>query len=256
MMIGQALVKATAFTVNGVVLNFCLTHGITAQGLHLTQPTPTMLLLAATTAGFVSSFIVNPVERVKVLLQADPSLAGMGEIECVQRVLQQEGWFGFLGRGLGPTMLREVPSDAVYFSVYGLLMQQTWLTTVFLPEPWMASLAFGAAAGVASWLPVYPVDLVKTLVQNTQGGGKDQSSRSVEIKMANDSDQSVESDSNNTWMQVVRELYAAGGIGAFYEGMAPKLARAALFHAITFLMYDTILPIFEKILQGSSSSLL
>ncbi len=45
----------------------------------------------------------------------------------------------------------------------------------------------------------------------------------------------------DTW-QVMQDLYAAGGVGAFYDGITPKLLRAAVFHAVTFWVYDTILP--------------
>jgi solute carrier family 25 carnitine/acylcarnitine transporter 20/29 len=49
----------------------------------------------------------------------------------------------------------------------------------------------------------------------------------------------------DTW-QVVQDLYAAGGVGAFYDGITPKLLRAAVFHAVTFWVYDTILPSIES----------
>jgi solute carrier family 25 carnitine/acylcarnitine transporter 20/29 len=158
MMIGQGLVKACSFTVNAVVLNWEVAHASAPTD----SPTTAMFLIAAATAGFVSSFIVNPVERVKVLLQAASSSSkAESELECVRSVLKSEGWAGFLGRGLGTTMLREVPSDAIYFSVYGLLMQAVGggiggSDESMVLAPWLASLLFGAASGVASWIPVYP----------------------------------------------------------------------------------------------------
>ncbi len=157
MMMGQGLVKACSFTVNAVVLNWEVAHASS----QTESPTTAMFLIAAATAGFVSSFIVNPVERVKVLLQAASSSKAESELECIHRVLQSEGWTGFLGRGLGTTMLREVPSDAIYFSVYGLLMQAVGggiggSGETMVLAPWLASLLFGAASGVASWIPVYP----------------------------------------------------------------------------------------------------
>lgn len=45
------------------------------------------------------------------------------ELQCIQAVLKNEGWTGLFSRGLGPTLAREVPSYAIYFVVYGVLMQ-------------------------------------------------------------------------------------------------------------------------------------
>ena len=227
MMMGQGLVKATSFTVNTVVLNWEVAHAASQTD----SPTTAMFILAAASAGLVSSFIVNPVERVKILLQAASSSdrASESEWECIQRVVKSEGLGGFLGRGLGTTMLREIPSDAVYFSVYGLLMQAMAGSGAVM-APWLASLLFGATSGVASWIPVYPVDYVKTLVQDTNGS----------------SDEGAKA--RDTW-QVVQDLYASGGVGAFYDGITPKLLRAGVFHAVTFWVYDTILPSIESTLS-------
>ena len=40
---------------------------------------------------------------------------------------------------------------------------------------------------------------------------------------------------------VVRELYAAGGVRAFFPGFAPALARAVPANAATFLGYELAL---------------
>jgi solute carrier family 25 carnitine/acylcarnitine transporter 20/29 len=69
-----------------------------------------------------------------------------------------------------------------------------------------------------AWLPVYPIDVVKTLMQNTAGDNEEESA----------------------W-EVMREVYAQGGVGAFFDGITPKLIRAAVNHAITFTIYDMIM---------------
>jgi Mitochondrial carrier protein len=56
---------------------------------------------------------------------------------------------------------------------------------------------------------------VKTIVQNTEGD---------EISS----------------IQVVREIYESGGIGAFFDGLTPKMLRAAVNHAVTFWVYDLV----------------
>jgi Mitochondrial carrier protein len=203
MMIGQAIIKATAFSANTFMLNTLM--GVTFPN------TVIPLILAAAFAGFVTSFLVAPIERIKVMMQASDSYAN--ELDCARAVLIKEGWPGLLGRGLGPTLAREVPSYGIYFVVYGVL-SQTPLAVWLGPA---APLINGALSGMACWLPVYPVDVVKTLVQNTEGGT-----------------------TVSSW-SVAKQLYLQGGVGAFFDGLTPKMLRAALNHSVTFYMYDIIM---------------
>jgi hypothetical protein len=59
------------------------------------------------------------------MMQAQQTTIYANELECIQAVLKNEGWMGLFSRGLGPTLAREVPSYAIYFVVYGVLMQTT-----------------------------------------------------------------------------------------------------------------------------------
>jgi Mitochondrial carrier protein. len=136
------------------------------------------------------------------------------EIDCLRAIIinDNKGILGVLGKGLGPTLAREVPSYGIYFLIYGLLMQLPIATELGVAAP----LIFGALTGMASWIPVYPVDVVKTLVQ-TSDGTEDISALEVTVK-----------------------LYQEGGIGAFFDGLTPKMLRAAVNHSVTFFIYDII----------------
>lgn len=205
MMAGQALIKSVAFSVNAVALS------VIQQQMPDLLPVA-QLLMASCFSGFVTSFLVTPIERVKVMMQASGTGLYANEWECLQAILRTEGFKGLMGRGLGPTLAREVPSYGIYFFIYGFLMQTpaaAWLGK-------LAPLIFGALSGMASWLPVYPVDVVKTVVQNTEG-------------------------EDISAIQVTKDLYANGGIGAFFDGLTPKMLRAAVNHAVTFYIYDMIL---------------
>lgn len=234
MMIGQALIKSIAFSSNGFalgVLNDSNLLGVasslgssgveemggTAGGAEgAVAATPFMaLILAASFSGFVTSFIVAPVERVKVMMQAQQNSLYANELECIQAVLANEGWTGLFSRGLGPTLAREVPAYAIYFVVYGVLMQ----TPTAEALGGVAPLLCGAISGCACWLPVYPIDVVKTLVQNTEGG---------------DSASSID---------VAKQLYKDEGFGGFYNGLTPKMLRASVNHAVTFWVYDLMIGI-------------
>ena len=157
-MMGHAVIKALSFTVNAMVLSALLPY-------RDFIPLVTILLMAACTAGLAASFVVAPVERVKVMMQANGK-AYANEFECIRAVVAKEGWSGLFKRVLRTTMAREVPSDGIYFALYGYL-SQSHLASLFGAS---APLIFGAMAGCASWCPVYPIDSVKTIVQNTEGG--------------------------------------------------------------------------------------
>ena len=203
MMAGQAMIKAAAFSANTFMFNTLMdSHD---WGTNTVPP----LIIAAGFAGFVTSFLVAPIERIKVMMQASDTYTN--EWECGAAVLAKEGWIGLLGRGLGPTLAREVPSYGIYFVVYGILSQSLgWIGPA-------APLINGALAGMACWIPVYPIDVVKTMVQNTEGGTK-----------------------VSSWA-VATQIYKTGGIGAFFDGLTPKMLRAALNHSVTFYLYDIIM---------------
>lgn len=208
MMVGQASIKAVAFTVNLLVLHALIPY-------RDLLPHVTILLIAAFTAGLAASFIVTPVERIKVMMQANGKVYSSG-IQCIRSVVAKEGWCGLFTRGLRITMAREIPSDGVYFALYGYLSQSQLATYLGSAAP----LVFGAAAGCASWCPVYPIDCVKTVLQNTEGGSEICS-----------------------WEIAVDIYKNKGGVLAFYNGFTAKMMRAAVFHSMTFFAYEVVLDI-------------
>ena len=228
MMIGQALIKSVAFSANEQALESLKDFdwdtiglgsvvGATPEQNALISSSFLALILAASFSGFVTSFLVTPVERVKVMMQAQSTNSlYSNEIECIQAVLKNEGFLGLFSRGLGPTLAREVPSYAIYFVVYGLLIH-TNVAENYLGGT--APLVCGAMSGCACWIPVYPIDVIKTLVQNTEGG-----------------------DSSSAF-DIAIDLYKNEGIGAFFNGLTPKMLRASVNHAVTFWVYDFMMDV-------------
>mmetsp|Transcript_7397 Transcript_7397/g.12189 ORF Transcript_7397/g.12189 Transcript_7397/m.12189 type:complete len:408 (-) Transcript_7397:398-1621(-) len=227
MMIGQALIKSVAFSANALALESLADFDWNSIGLGDVVGTPEhaiisssfmTLILAASFSGFVTSFLVTPVERVKVMMQAQSTndAAYANELECIKAVLKNEGILGLFSRGLGPTLAREVPSYAIYFVVYGLLIH-TSIAENNLGAA--APLVCGAMSGCACWIPVYPIDVIKTLVQNTEGG-----------------------DSSSAF-DIAVQLYKEEGPGAFFNGLTPKMLRASVNHAVTFWVYDLMMDV-------------
>jgi len=69
-----------------------------------------------------------------------------------------------------------------------------------------------------AWIPVYPIDVVKTNIQVSDGvAGTDE-----------------------TFVGTAVDLWRSGGFGVFWDGIGPKLARAVVNHAVTFYVFDLV----------------
>lgn len=216
-MIGQAFIKSTLFAANAFALTLLVGNSGESNSASVLQ-----LCLAGCFSGFVGSFVINPIERVKVLMQADTGQVKRftSSIDCGLKVVQEDGIDGLVGRGLDATLWREVPGCALYFFVYAFLKQLSSDS----PIESFAPLLCGAAAGMIAWIPVYPFDVVKTSLQNKQG---------------NDGEK-------EGLVDMAIYLYNTQGIGVFYDGINPKLLRAAINHGVTFYVYDFIINLLDK----------
>lgn len=219
-MIGQSLIKATAFFSNSWALSVLEMPGmLTGSSSRLLN-----LIIAACFSGFVTSFLVAPIERVKILMQTDTDKKFKNELDCALNVIRTEddGIFGLVFRGLGATFAREIPGYGFYFFVYSFL--QDSVIGNYLAPLGISSLVCGAMAGISSWIPVYPIDVVKTAQQNTQGQGN-----------------------SKGFLETASELNGKYGVGVFFDGLGPKLVRAAVNHAVTFFAYDSFMSILQSI---------
>jgi solute carrier family 25 carnitine/acylcarnitine transporter 20/29 len=102
-MAGQAVIKACAFWSNSFALNFLLQGRASASLVELA--------LAAGFCGFVTSFVVNPIERIKVILQSkvNTNIGSDNYWRCFLDVLSTDGVGGLMFRGIEATLLREIP---------------------------------------------------------------------------------------------------------------------------------------------------
>ncbi|KAI1635032.1 mitochondrial carrier domain-containing protein [Biscogniauxia mediterranea] len=175
-------------------------------------------------AGFFSAIpmtaITAPFERVKVILQVQGQRLRPGEEPRykggldVVRQLYREGGVRSVFRGSAATLARDGPGSAAYFAAYEYIKRRLTPRDPATGRPQgdlslTAITCAGGAAGVAMWIPVFPVDTVKSRLQTAEG--------------------------NVGVGHIVRELYARGGVKAFFPGFGPALARAVPANAATFL---------------------
>ncbi|KIW66288.1 hypothetical protein PV04_08485 [Phialophora macrospora] len=186
--------------------------------------TPQYSIGQISAAGFFSAIpmtlITAPFERVKVLLQIQgqkelapgekPKYAGGVD---VVRQLYKEGGIRSVFRGSAMTLARDGPGSAAYFAVYEYVKRNLspkdaeGNATGELSLP--AVMTAGACAGVAMWIPVFPVDTIKSRIQTAEG--------------------------RPTISGVVSQVYRSGGLKAFFPGFGPALARAIPANAATFV---------------------
>ncbi|KAB8205822.1 mitochondrial carrier domain-containing protein [Aspergillus parasiticus] len=185
--------------------------------------TPQYTIGQISAAGFFSAIpmtlITAPFERVKVLLQIqgqNPPPPGQkpkysGGLDVV-RQLYKEGGIRSVFRGSAMTLARDGPGSAAYFAAYEYIKRSltpkdaNGNATGQLSMP--AVLAAGGAAGIAMWIPVFPVDTIKSRLQSAPG--------------------------KPTIGGTIRNVYASGGFKAFFPGFGPALARAVPANAATF----------------------
>jgi solute carrier family 25 carnitine/acylcarnitine transporter 20/29 len=97
--------------------------------------------------GFMSTLIVTPVDRVKIIFQNKEKLSLIK--------------ISTLYRGFIPTVCRETPGFGIYFSTY------QYLTTNYNKNNELyKSFCFGSMSGLNAWIFIYPSDLIKTKMQS------------------------------------------------------------------------------------------
>lgn len=207
-MAGQAIIKGVLFLQYNAARNALARANILGTFA---------LILAAASSGAVGSLVITPVERVKCVMQAMPAGSFKGPIACIREILRRDGTSGLFFRGLGATLLRELPACTFYFVTFDLT-KALLLGSGALPRTG-ALLISGAFAGAMSWIPVYPIDVVKTQIQIELDEGSEEASG---------------------FLGHARRLWQAGGFWAFWDGLGPKLARAILNHAVTFFVFDFV----------------
>ncbi len=165
------------------------------------------------------TLITAPFERVKVLLQiqGQKQLAPgekprySGGVDVV-RQLYKEGGIRSVFRGSAMTLARDGPGSAVYFATYETVKRKLTPKDPVTGQPGALSLpavmVAGGAAGIAMWIPVFPLDTIKSRLQSAEG--------------------------RPTIGSTIRSIHANGGFKAFFPGMAPALARAVPANAATF----------------------
>lgn len=192
-------------------------------------------------AGFISALpmtaVAAPFERIKVILQLQGQQASQSAAKAVTEGaaaaapkqftgaidvaahLYKTGGLKSVFKGSVATFARDGPGSALYFATYEYLKRR------LTPEGSTMSLGAisfaGGMAGVAMWVPVFPIDTIKS---NLQSSTKSQSIA-----------------------QVTKSIYQSGGLKAFFPGIGPALARSFPANAATFVGVELAYSFFTSV---------
>ncbi|KAL4095925.1 hypothetical protein PRIC1_009292 [Phytophthora ramorum] len=175
--------------------------------------------LAGGCAGAIGISIANPVDVIKVRMQADRSgklYRGVGD--AFSMIYQREGVRGFL-RGMPPNIQRGFIVNAAELGTYDH-SKELLISSGLLKEGVLAHTGASCVAGFAGAASSNPIDVVKTrlMSQPTDASGKGLHYKGM--------------------VDCVRKTFQEGGAGAFYKGFIPNWMRKAPWCVVFFVTYE------------------
>lgn len=125
-------------------------------------------LLAGGTAGTVGAIVTCPLEVIKTRLQSSAkatlNVDNHSMIKCFKIIVKNEGWKA-LFKGIGPNLVGNAPSRAIYFSTYSSVKRSLNRSFVNYPEHPLIHMTSAASAGFVSCTATNPIWVVKTRLQ-------------------------------------------------------------------------------------------
>ena len=170
-------------------------------------------------AGCAQTPICCPVELIRIRMETDnlrkvPRYTGT--YDCVLKTCKNGG-VSSVFRGFNTTMLRESFSFACCFASYEWITLQIKQFTHVDRDCKLSTpgiLVAGGLAGMLCWIINYPIDVIKTCIQEP------------------------EAPKYQGLFDCAKNCYRVGGLGFFFRGIVPCLARAFPVNAATFAAYE------------------
>ncbi|CAL8298695.1 unnamed protein product [Merluccius merluccius] len=173
--------------------------------------------VAGGVAGCCAKSTVAPLDRVKILLQAqNPHYKHLGVLETVRAVPKKEGYLG-LYRGNGAMMVRIFPYGAIQFMAFDnykkLLSKRLGISGH------IHHLMAGSMAGITAVICTYPLDVVRARLAFQVKG--DQRYTGI--------------------INAFQTIYhKEGGVPGFYRGLGPTVIGMAPYAGFSFFTFDTL----------------
>lgn len=187
------------------------------QGSREGQLSASSIVLAGALTRGIAATLLCPITVVKTRMEYAGTTGSpyRGTFQAVYTIARVEGLRGLFS-GIGPTLLRDAPYSGLYLLFYSRLRLS--LRENLFPEEsqqTVVNLLSGGIAGATSTIITHPPDVVRTTLQ------------------LNDSR------NQNVW-EATKRIMGAHGVGGFYRGVIPRMAKRALQQAITWTLFEEV----------------
>ena len=235
---GQMVFRATLFGAFGESKRWLSEGG--------TRPlTTAQYFQAGAMTGFVAAFAEAPIDFYKSQMQvqvvrsrSDPTYKApySSVVDCVRATLRESGARGPF-QGLGVTLVRNTPANAVYLGSFEVIKNEaTKHYGLASPADLPAPAVVGAAGigGLLYWLAIFPVDVIKSAIQSD-------SITMAERKYKNP-------------LAAAGALWREGGVSRFYRGFTPCLLRAVPANGVMLLTVDRVTAMLNRSKAGEEGN--
>lgn len=209
----RGLVPSLVRTVPGVGLYFSSMHQMKTS-LCDGRPTALQSALIGSSARALSGSVMIPFTVIKTRFESR-AFNYNSTAHALSSILRTEGLRG-LTRGLGPTLVRDVPFSGLYLMFYEQL--KTWVPEEVSRTQSSAAVHFscGLVAGLLASLVTQPADVIKTRLQLSSGSG---------LRLTG----------------AVLQIYRDRGLGGFTTGIVPRSLRRTLMAALAWTVYERMI---------------
>lgn len=170
-------------------------------------------MMAGVTARVLTVTAVSPIEFIRTKIQSE-RIKYSDVQKSIYELVKKRGvlslWHGYV-----PTLLRDVPFSAIYWTLYEQLK--------LLPSnpQFYHSFMFGAISGSVAATLTLPFDVIKTQRQSQLG----------EAALLNEKIQT-------STFAMIYNLYKKGGISSLFSGLVPRIMKVAPSCAIMISSYE------------------
>ncbi|XP_076455856.1 mitochondrial glutathione transporter SLC25A40-like [Babylonia areolata] len=172
------------------------------------------------TARVWAATVISPIELVRTKMQSE-QLTYRAVAQSVSNTIRTQGLLS-MWKGLGPTLLRDVPFSALYWLCYESMKAEV-LRLRGSPElSFMESFTAGATAGTLAAVVTLPFDVIKTHRQ---------------VELGEQVLSGVKKSSSSTWV-LIKKLYMREGFRAVFAGLVPRIIKVAPACAIMISTYE------------------
>ncbi|TKR78321.1 hypothetical protein L596_019144 [Steinernema carpocapsae] len=177
-------------------------------------------LFAGSIARGAAVTVVSPLEMVRTKMQSER--LSISQLTDAVKTTVRHGGVKAMWRGWGPTVMRDLPFSALYWTVYEHLKKKALLYLDRKETSFAVSVMCGTTSGTFSAIITTPFDVVKTHRQITLG----QISANGEVVGINLRTNLQKLKSHSTF-SIMKELVSTQGVSALFAGLTPRIAKVA-----------------------------